>query len=102
MSNFGRRSRSRRRSRRRRSRRRRSRRSRRRRSKRSRRRRRRKRSRRRRFGYMKNGLLSYMGNFQPALMSLAQSTTGMSAPQMSGHVGGIPKSLLSNFYTEIQ
>ena len=47
---------------------------------------------------MKNGLLSYMGNFQPALMSLAQSTTGMSAPQMSGHVGGIPKSLLSNFF----
>jgi len=57
---------------------------------------------RRRFGYMKNTLLNFMGNFQPsAQMSLAQSTTGMSAPQMIGHVKGISKSDLSNFYTNI-
>ena len=66
--------------------------------------RRRSRGRRRRsFGYMKNSLLDIMGNFQPpAMMSLAQSTTGMSAPQMIGHIGGIPKSLRSNFYTNIR
>ncbi len=51
---------------------------------------------------MKNSLLNMMGNFRPsAEMSLAQSTTGMSAPQMMQHVGGISKSDLSNFYTNI-
>ena len=63
---------------------------------------RRRRSARRNFGYMKNGLINMMGNFRPsAQMSLAQSTTGMSAPQMIGHMNGIPPSLRSNFYTNI-
>jgi hypothetical protein len=62
----------------------------------------RRRSRRsRRFGYMKNTLLNFMGNFQPAEMSLAQSTTGMSAPQMIRHMKGVPLSVRSNFYTNI-
>lgn len=59
------------------------------------------RSRRRHFGYMKDTLLNFMGNFQPAQMSLAQSTTGMSAPQMIGHMKGVPLSVRSNFYTNI-
>ena len=60
------------------------------------------RSHRRSFGYMKNTLLNYMGNFQPsAKMSLAQSTTGMSAPQMIGHMNQVPLSSRSNFYTNI-
>jgi len=51
---------------------------------------------------MKNSLLNYMGNFRPSSqMSLAQSTTGMSAPQMVGHMRGVPLSLRSNFYTNI-
>jgi hypothetical protein len=51
---------------------------------------------------MKDTLLNFMGNFQPpAQMSLAQSTTGMSAPQMIGHLKGIPLSVRSNFYTNI-
>lgn len=55
----------------------------------------------RRFGYMKNTLLDFMGNYQPAQMSLAQSTTGMSAPQMIAHMNRIPLSVRSNFYTNI-
>jgi hypothetical protein len=54
----------------------------------------------RRFG--NDSLLSIMGNFSPAQMSLAQSTTGMSAPQALGHLRGISKSNLSNFYTNIR
>lgn len=58
---------------------------------------------RRRFGYMKNTLLNYMGNFQPpAMMSLAQSTTGYSAPQMIGHMDDVALSNRSNFYTNIK
>ena len=57
------------------------------------------RRRRRRFG---GSLLNIMGNFQPpAMMSLAQSTTGDSAPQMINHMRGIPLGLRSNFYTNI-
>jgi len=48
---------------------------------------------------MKNSLLDFMGNFQPsAQMSLAQSTTGMSAPQMMRHLGNTPANLKANFY----
>jgi len=40
-----------------------------------------------------------MGNFRPsAEMSLAQSTTGMSASQMEQHMAGIPMNLRANFY----
>lgn len=56
----------------------------------------------RRFGSGKDSLLNMMGNFSPAEMSLAQSTTGMSAPQMQQHLNGISRSDLSNFYTNIQ
>jgi hypothetical protein len=52
---------------------------------------------RRKFG----GLIDIMGNFSPAEMSLAQSTTGLSAPQMIRHIGEIPPSLRSNFYTNL-
>ncbi len=55
----------------------------------------------RKFG--SGGLINIMGNFNPpAQMSLAQSTTGMSAPQMFGHMKGVPLSLRSNFYTNIR
>jgi hypothetical protein len=51
---------------------------------------------------MKDSLLDYMGNFQPsAQMSLDQSTTGLSAPQMITHVDNISPRNRSNFYTEI-
>lgn len=59
--------------------------------------------RKRHFGYMKDGLINYMGNFQPnSQMSLAQSTTGMSASQMIDHLKNIPSSVRSNFYTNIK
>lgn len=52
---------------------------------------------------MKDSLLDIMGNFQPSsMMSLAQSTTGMSAPQMINHMKGVPLSVRSNFYTNIK
>lgn len=58
----------------------------------------RKRSSKRHFG-SKDSLINYMGNFQPpAQMSLAQSTTGFSAPQMRAHMKNIPQNLKSNFY----
>ncbi len=51
---------------------------------------------------MKDSLLNIMGNFQPsAQMGFAQSTTGMSAPQMINHMRGVPLSVRSNFYTNI-
>lgn len=50
----------------------------------------------------KGSLLNIMGNFQPpAQMSLAQSTTGFSAPQMNRHMSQIARSDLSNFYNNI-
>ncbi len=42
-------------------------------------------------------LLSMMGNFSPAEMSLAQSTTGLSAPQMRMHLEGILPSDIPNY-----
>jgi len=61
------------------------------------------RRRRRSFGSGASSTLGMMGNFRPpAQMSLAQATTGFSAPQMANHLMGIRKSDLSNFYTEIK
>lgn len=63
---------------------------------------RRKHRRSRKFGYMKDSLLDIMGNFQPsAEMSLAQSTTGLSAPQMISHMNDISLNNRSNFYTNV-
>jgi hypothetical protein len=63
--------------------------------------RRKRRSRRRSFGRMSN-LSNTMGNYQPGQgMSTFQQYTGMSPGQMAGHVGGIPMSDRSNFYTNL-
>jgi hypothetical protein len=42
-----------------------------------------------------------MGNFSPSEMNQFQQYTGMSGPQMTAHMGGIDKSDLSNFYTDV-
>jgi hypothetical protein len=55
---------------------------------------------RRHFGNSKGSLIDIMGNFRPeAEMSFAQSTTGMSAPQMLNHMGDVPLNLRANNYT---
>lgn len=56
----------------------------------------------RKFGYNKNTLLSMMGNFAPAEMSLAQSTTGLSPEQMIIKMDNTPLSNRSNFYTNFK
>ena len=57
------------------------------------------RSSRRSFGDMKDSLSNMMGNFRPAQMSLAESTTGFGPDQMAQHMADVPPSLLPEFYT---
>lgn len=53
-----------------------------------------------RFG-RQPGLVNMMGNYAPSKMNTFQQYTGMSAPQMSKHMGGVLKSDRANFYTNV-